>query len=287
MHREARIANYLLAGFVTLSVVFLLLPLSGPVESAKAAASYIFIPVAETGARAVNRFAEAPAGIRRLIAADMHNRILLNENRQAVLLKAEAESLRLENLRLRKALGLKGRPRRAALWARVMERDALHWYHGFMVDAGKDMGVEVNAPVLARREDDLVLVGRVTRVGAASSQVLFITDELSSVAAYVGEPRFEGLIQGRGAKGLWMKFLPADSKVQEGVAVFTSPTSTTFPPDVLIGAVTRASPQDAFLTFPSVEVLPASEGASLSEVMILKSRAPDPIPEEESEEEPP
>lgn len=273
MHREARIANYLLAALTTVSVIFLFLPLSGPVESVKVGLSYIFHPVAFTGSEAVARLAEAPDSIRRLINADVRNQILMEENRNALLLKSEAQTLRLENTRLRKTLGLKGTLRRSALWARVMERDGLHWYHSLMVNAGADLGVEVNSPVLARIGDELVLAGRISEVGPTTAKVLLVTDDLSSVAAYVGPKRLEGLIEGKGGEGLRMDYLPSESVVTEGESVFTSVNSATFPRNVLIGRVTRVNPADEFLTFPSVEVMPAIANTSLSEVMILKPRA--------------
>lgn len=287
MHREARAENYLLAVFTTASLIMLFLPLSGPVESVKAALTYVFHPMAYTGTLAADRFAKAPMHMRGLISADIKNRELSGEIRKTLLLRVESKSLRLENARLRRILGLKGRPRRSSLWARVMARDALHWHHGFMVDAGKDMGVEVNSPVLGRQGDSLVLVGRVAEVGPASAKVLLVTDELFSVAAYVGPQRLEGLIQGQGAEGLRMNYLPSESVVEEGQTVQVSPTSATFPPDILIGVVTKVTPTDAFLTFPSVEIKPAIEGSSLSEVMILKSIAPDEPgePVEQDEEE--
>jgi len=53
MHREARIANYILASLCIVSLTLLSLPLSMPVQAFKTAVSYILNPVAFYGAKAV------------------------------------------------------------------------------------------------------------------------------------------------------------------------------------------------------------------------------------------
>lgn len=283
MHREARAANYVLASFTIISLTLLSLPLSGPVQSFKACAAYLFNPIAYHGARGVDRFASVPSRLRELITADIDNRVMKEQARQAEWVKAEAESLRGENARLRAALGLKIPGGSAAVWAHVLERDPLHWYRSIMVDAGAEQGVTLNSPVLGQRGDALVAIGRVAEVRAKISVVLLVTDELSSVAAYVtaassitgnGEtPRsFEGLLQGQGGLRLRMNYLSPDAEIKNGDLVYTSPTSATFPADVLLGIVAKIFPLDPFLTFQSVEVRPALEASSLKEVMILSAK---------------
>lgn len=309
MHREARISNYILIAFSVVALTVLSLPLSGPVRAFKAGLAYVLDPAAFYGAQGTQRLAGVPGHVGRLLAADVENRLMQEELRKSLWLKAEAEALRLENERLRLALALKSPGRRRPLWARVMERDPLHWYRSLMVDAGEEMGVSLNAPVLGQKGDRLVAIGRVVEVRPKTAVILLLTDELSSVAAYLTSPEpfaaaapadaaapgaaeastaavvspstaaaqvpavprksLEGLLQGQGSFRLRMNYLTPDAVLEKGDQVYTSATSATFPPDILVGKVARVYPLDPFLTFQSVEVEPALDASQLTEVMIL------------------
>ena len=271
MHRETRVANYLLAALTALSLILLSLPLSGPVRSFKACAVYLLNPIAYEGAKGVDRLAGIPPGVGRLLSVDMQNQKMLAETRQAAFMKVELEALRQENQRLTKALGVKAPGAGwTPLWARVMERDPRHWYASVMVSAGADQGVKVNSPVLGLAADGrLAAVGRVTEVRPTSSVILLLTDELSSAAAYLSSSTLEGLVQGQGGPHLRMNYLNSEAALVADDAAYTSPTSATFPGDVLLGTVSKINPRDPFLTFQSVEIKPAVDASSLKELMIL------------------
>lgn len=274
MHHETKVSNYLLAVFSAVALILLSLPLTGPVRSFKACAIYLLDPVAYYGAKGTQRLASIPSGMGRLLSVDMENQALRAEVRQSVLLKTELEALRRENERLSEALGLKvSVAGRSPLWAHLMERDPLHWYRSIMVDAGTDQGVSVNAPVLGQRGDALVAIGRIVEARKGTSVVLLLTDELSSVAAYLSSARLEGLIQGQGNARLRMNYLNSEASLRQDDQVYTSPTSATFPGDILIGSVVKVHPPDPFLTFQSVEVRPAVNASALEEVLILRTPA--------------
>src|SRR6267142_1579755 len=97
MHRETRISNYLLASFSIISLTLLSLRLSAPVQAFKACLTYILNPVAYYGAKSGERFANIPVHVRDLLAADIENRLMHEEIKQAAWIKAEAESLKIEN----------------------------------------------------------------------------------------------------------------------------------------------------------------------------------------------
>ncbi|OGS40830.1 MAG: hypothetical protein A2506_04935 [Elusimicrobia bacterium RIFOXYD12_FULL_66_9] len=150
-----------------------------------------------------------------------------------------------------------------------MERDPLHWYRSVSVDAGADKGVSLNDPVLGRKGDAVVTVGRVVEVRANASTVLLLTDERSAVAAYLSSGTLEGLAQGLDGPHLRMNYLNSEAHIVANDTVYTSPTSATFPPDVLIGRVAKVYPRDPFLAFQAVEIDPALDATSLQEVLIL------------------
>jgi cell shape-determining protein MreC len=73
-----------------------------------------------------------------------------------------------------------------------------------------------------------------------------------------------------------MNYLPIDAVLAPGEPVYTSATSATFPPDVLIGTVTRVFERDPFLTFQSAEVTLAIRPWNLKEVLVLRALRPEP-----------
>src|SRR5687768_7580709 len=117
MHRETRVANYLLAGLSSVCLILMSLPLSGPVQALKACLSYAFNPVAYYGEKGVSRLAHVPSNLRALVGAEIRNQALLEELKGLHLLRAEAEALRKENARLRSSMGLKPGEERSGLWA--------------------------------------------------------------------------------------------------------------------------------------------------------------------------
>jgi rod shape-determining protein MreC len=274
MQRETRIAHYVVGVLTALSLVLLSLPLSSPVRAFKACASYVFDPISYHGERGSQKLAEAPSRMRELLSADIENRRLQDELRRLSWLQSTVDGLSLENERLRAALGLKTPPGRHPIWAHVMERDPQHWYGSVGVDAGEDRGVSLNDPVLGRKGDVVVAVGRVVEVRPKTSTVLLLTDQRSAAAAYLSSGTLEGLVQGQDVPHLRMNYVNSEARLVPDDTVYTSPTSATFPPDVLIGRVARVYPRDPFLAFQSVEVAPALDAAALQEVLILRARAP-------------
>ncbi len=273
MQRETRIAHYVVGTLTALSLILLSLPLSSPVRYFKACAGYVFDPLSYEGERGIQRIAQAPEDARRLLTADVENRRLTDELRRMSWLKADVESLGLENERLRRALGLKTPAGRHPVWAHVMQRDPQRWYASVAVDAGADRGVSLNDPVLGRKDDALVAVGRVIEVRPRSSTVMLLTDQRSAAAAYLSSGTYEGLVQGQDGPRLRMNYVNSEAKIVGADTVLTSPTSVTFPPDVLIGRVVQVNPRDPFLALQSVELAPALDAASLQEVLILRAHA--------------
>lgn len=272
MQRETRIAHYVVGILTALSLVLLSLPLSAPVRSLKACLAYVFDPLAFEGEHGYEKISSAPARMGELLLADMDNKRLTEELRQTAWLKTTVEALTIENERLHQALSLKATPARHPIWAHVMERDPLRWYSSISVDAGEDSSISLDDPVLARKNDVLVVVGRVVEVRPRTATVLLLTDQRSAVAAYLSSGTLEGLVQGQDGPRLRMNYLNSEAHIASDDSVYTSPTSVIFPPDILIGRLDKVYPPDPFLAFQSVEVLPALDAAAMQEVMILTTK---------------
>ncbi len=271
MQRESRIAHYVVGVLTTGSLVLLSLPLSSPVRSFKACVSYVLDPISYQGERGIQKMADMPSRVRELLSADIENRRLQDELRRLAWLKADVESLGLENVRLRGFLGLKTPSGRHPTWAHVMQRDPQRWYGSVAIDAGTDRAVSLNDPVLGRKGDSVVAIGRVIEVRPRMSTVMLLTDSRSAAAAYLSSGTIDGLVQGQDGPHLRMNYVNSEAKIVGDDSVYTSPTSVTFPPDVLIGRVLQVNPRDPILAMQSIEISPALDAASLQEVLILRA----------------
>ncbi len=275
MQRESRAAHYAAGSLAAVSLVLLSLPLSSPVRAFKVCAAYVLDPIPYEGEAGYERIAQAPGRVRDLLNADIENRRLRDRLRSDAWLEQSARGLAEENARLRAALGLKTPPALHPLWARVMGRDPMRWYSSFTIDAGALDGVSLNDAVLARSSDTIVAAGRVVDVSRREATVLLLTDERSAVAAYLSSGTVEGLVQGQSQNPalLRMDYIDSDARIVPGDQVYSSPTSVTFPADVLVGRVLSVNPRDPFLSAQSAEIVPAVDGASLQEVLVLRARS--------------
>lgn len=269
MNRDIRAANVLLLVFSTISLVLLSLPLTGKIGVFRACAAYLLNPGPYYGTKGIEKVANLPGEAMRLISGDIELREARRKLKEIEFFKVRWEALHRENHRLLGLMDIPQVPERTVRWARVMRRDAVNWHRSLTVAAGSNDGVIINSPVLGVAGEVLAVIGRVTEVGARTSKVLLLTDELSSVAAYLPSHDWEGLIQGKGSSHLRMNYLPDGAKFQVGEKAYTSQTSATFGPDLLIGEIIKIHDRDPFLAFQSVEVSPAVLASSLKEVMIL------------------
>ncbi|MBI4057116.1 MAG: rod shape-determining protein MreC [Elusimicrobia bacterium] len=278
MQREKRLSNIFLFGFTSFSLICLLMPLSQPVQMVRLLLAYGFYPPILRGEESTKYLRSVPANFLGLLRTDQENRQLKEELKQKDLLRAELEGALEENDRYRKLLGFQPRLHHAGIWAQVMERDPIRWYRSVLVNRGAENGVVLNASVLAVEENRASLIGRIVEVRPNVSKLLLVTDELSSVAAYLKETHWEGLIEGKGGALLRLNYLPLDAQFKMGQEVLVSPTSAVFPQDISIGRVFRVLPRDPFLTFQVLEIKPTVSLEKLKEVFIIKRMGPRPPP---------
>ena len=272
MDREKRVANYFLLAFGLVSIALMSLPLTGKVRAFRAFAAYVYDPLPYYGSQGLQKIQGLPSDVVRLVTADARNRALEEELRQTGLLRSEVEGLRRENERLAQALSLSTAAPGGLRWARVIERDPQNWHRALMIDAGAEDGLEIGSPVMAAVSGQIAVAGRIVETGRRTAKVLLLSDDLSAVAAYLPEGQWEGLVQGQGSYRLKMNYLPVEARLKIGDKVATSATSATFPPDLLVGTVSRVFERDPFLAFQTVEVVPAVHPGQLKEVMILRRK---------------
>ncbi len=153
--------------------------------------------------------------------------------------------------------------------ASVISKNPGNWYSTFIVNKGKDDGIEVDMNVMGQGG----LIGIVTEVGASWAQVRSIIDDESNVsgmASNTSEPCVvTGNLLGMDSGKIDFKGLrDDDNEVTEGTSIVTSNISDKYLSGLLIGYVSEIHLDSNNLT-KSGTIIPAADFRSLREVLII------------------
>jgi rod shape-determining protein MreC len=169
----------------------------------------------------------------------------------------------LEGMRLRKLLDIKDGLHHRAVAARVIDSDRTSLFKTLLINKGTTEGLRVGLPVLA----DQGVVGRIIETSWHASRVLLLIDENSNIDALIQRNRAQGILQGAGAAGCNLKYIPRAENVQTGDVVLSSGLAGVFPKGLLLGVVTGTSGQEGGL-FQKIDVTSAVDFSKLEEVLI-------------------
>lgn len=144
-----------------------------------------------------------------------------------------------------------------------------------VIDRGSSDGVEKEQPVVTGSPEAPMLVGTVIQVGTASAVVRLIIDRDSAAAAVLDQADEPGLVTGQGDADLKMTDVLTGTDVAAAEKVWTlgyeaAGYSGLYPPDLLIGEVSRLVPADN-ATEEYVEVRPAVDFDTLQFVLVLQA----------------
>ena len=173
---------------------------------------------------------------------------------------------RLENLRLRKLLGLKERGEFGFVAANVIGKNLQLLRNTVTLDAGEQNGLRADMPVVT----EYGLAGKIVATSGrfAVAQILYNKD--IRVSAKIERSRVDGIVRWEGGSLLALQDVAKTLDVQAGDVVITSEYSSFFPPGIRIGVVSSASGAEGSL-FQSVEVRPAVDFSRLEEVFVITS----------------
>lgn len=171
----------------------------------------------------------------------------------------------------------------AAVTANIIQRPAIEVSRRARIDRGKDAGVTVNSLVFMPRttpEPDRfgALVGRVERVDAHSSEVTFITDPSSSIAASILLSGSKlGLLRANSSGNLILSGLPGSVRVEINDIVVTLGAGTDrlmspYPPGIAIGYVSSVGSAEPGAT-QSVQVTPYADPTTLETLVVFVPRS--------------
>lgn len=187
----------------------------------------------------------------------------LDSSTEAERLRTELSILKLEYAALKERLErehLRGgklafpRQRLAKLRpAALLFRDPATWFRFFSLDVGSDDEVRLDAGVL----NAWGVVGKLSQVGARSSQVLLLSDPACRFSAKLTRTGLQCAVAGDGRRGALLQHLGGQDDVRVGDVVETGAGSRSFPSGVPVGKVVRVSRLDGGLKLLA-EVEPAA-----------------------------
>ncbi len=170
----------------------------------------------------------------------------------------------LEVRRLRNLLGLQESMDLPMVMARVTGGEKASVFQVLYLNKGTADGVRVGMPVLTGAG----VGGRIVEAAWNVAKVLLITDFNSNVDALVQRNRVQGILQGAGSAGCFLKYVPVSEDIRVGDEIVTSGMVGIFPRGCFLGTVTRIDKEEAGL-FQKIAVKPAVDPTLLEEVAVL------------------
>jgi rod shape-determining protein MreC len=150
----------------------------------------------------------------------------------------QADEVMKENARLRAQSSLSRQFPWNKKLARVVSRDPANWWRTLRINLGSRDGIVPSAPVFTASG----LVGHVSEVGFAQSQVLLVGDPGCRVAVRVGETGEQGVIAPTSSSPLddtlvELGYLSRHAKLLPGQLVVTSGVGPIFPKGLIVGQI--------------------------------------------------
>lgn len=192
------------------------------------------------------------------------NRVLRSMNLSLTEEVSRLREARLENVRLRRLVGLRESSPLAYAAARVVGRSGEQLRSTITLSIGEAEGVREGMPIVT----DAGLVGRVSTIAGGYAVGQLLANKDVRVSAQVQRSRVNGIVLWAGPAGLQLRNVAKTQDVRPGDLVLTSPFSTMYPPGIRIGVVreVRSSPSELFLT---VDVAPGADMERLEEVFVV------------------
>lgn len=180
----------------------------------------------------------------------------------------QVEQLTLENTRLRALLEMRARINTPALAAQVLYDAADPYTRKVILDKGALDAVAAGAPVL----DESGVLGQVTRVYPAVSEVTLITDPNQAIPVLNARTGARGLAFGNaslGSAALELRYLDPNVDMAAGDLLTTSGVDGVYPPGLQVGRVLKLEnrPDSGFVR---ITVAPVASLDGSLHVLVLK-----------------
>ncbi len=192
------------------------------------------------------------------------NEALRKENFQLKVINQQLGEALLQNIRLKRLLGLKDSLNSHFIAARVIGRGTERGVQSIILNVGTIEGARKNCPVISADG----LVGRVLITEPHHSIVQILMDYNALVSARLQQSREVGTVAWEGNPWLELRYIAKNVPVSVGEAVVTSGLSPFYPPGIKIGIVQSVT-ENQFAFFKDIQVKPAVNFNALEEVFIM------------------
>lgn len=197
---------------------------------------------------------------------------LLQRERDALLIERaslaisvnKARELARENAELRALLQLQTRPGQKLVHAALLYKGHDWFAQRITLDQGADAGLRGGLPVVDARG----LMGQVTRVFPASSEVTLVSSPQQLTPVFVERTGQRGLVSGTGQGHLELDYIPAQADLRTGDRLLTSGIDRIYPAGIPVASVTRVSRSQSS-PYLRVEGLPAAGLERSRAVLVL------------------
>lgn len=215
----------------------------------------------------LGRIQESVSFLPNFFQLEKENEILRRTN---VNLADEVNQLReakLENIRLRRLLGLKETTRFELIPAKVVGKTLDLLRNTITLNVGEKDGVAPGMPIVT----DAGLVGKIIAVSGSYAMGQIILNRDFRASARVQRSRVDGILAWEGGKNSLLKDVAKTRDVKVGDMVETSEYSSLFPPSIRIGVVASVTEQPGDL-FKTIEVENAVDFTTLEEVFVVNAK---------------
>lgn len=203
-----------------------------------------------------------------LVGVAEENTTLTVENHRLRAALVQREEDHLENIRLRRLLGVRHRlAGLCARTARVVATSPSPLFRSVRIDRGSASGVVLGAAVLT----DEGVVGRVAALASHTADVMLLVDANSSVDVLVQRTRARARVRGLGddvSMGLQVEYLARTADIEPGDILVTSGIGSVFAKGLAVGKASVVE-QSAFGLYQDVSLVPAVNFGRLEDVLVV------------------
>jgi rod shape-determining protein MreC len=191
------------------------------------------------------------------------------------------ESMRAENLQLRRLLDAQEQVPRKSTFAEILYTSRDPFSRKVVIDKGAQHGIQAGQAVI----DDVGVIGQVTRTYPLLAEVTLVTDREQSVPAQVMRNGLRAVVYGGSEPGtLELRFMPTNADIQNGDLLVTSGIDGTYPEGLPVARVVKIE-RDAAYAFAKIACVATTGPDRHRQVLVLAHEWKQPPPPPQADQE--
>ncbi|MCL1911699.1 MAG: rod shape-determining protein MreC [Leptospirales bacterium] len=183
----------------------------------------------------------------------------------------EFSEIRQENTRLRALLGMKGLVTYDSVAASVISKDPDNWFRTIAINKGSSDGLKVNMPVIAFKDGQKAVVGKLSEVRGGLSRIEPLISHSIKLGVKLQSSSHPGLLYGKvgSSDTCIVDYVPKTVAANFGDIICTSGQGGVFPEGLLVGSVMGNDILESS-AYQRLYVKPFIDYAILEDVFIIK-----------------